>query len=101
VAPKKSLKESFSTSVFVCVESNGFVSSGKRKGEALESNALETNLKGLFSLFNDKGIQYDWKKDFNRKVGEFAGIMNHYWEQIRKKDPKFGTKRNQEEQRQI
>ena len=68
--------------------------SGARKGEVLEPRSFQYYIKLLFYVFKDKGIKYDWKKDFDKK-GEFQGVMITYWENIRKTDPLFGTSRNQ------
>ena len=67
--------------------------SGKRKGEPLEPNSFDKTIQKLFYVFDKKGIQYHYKKDFN-EPGGFHGLVLDRWNAIRKDDPKFGTHRN-------
>jgi hypothetical protein len=41
-----------------------------------------------------KGMMYDFRTDFNDK-GQFHGVTIVKWNNIRKKDPKIGTKQHQ------
>jgi len=50
-------------------------------------------IKELFYLFHKKGIQCRCDVDFD-DIGEFHGVLIDTWNEIRKKDPSFGTGAN-------
>ena len=47
-------------------------------------------MKQLFILFKKRGIQYNYKTDFNND-GEFHGVTLAMWEKAKEGDDKFGT----------
>ena len=47
----------------------------------------------LSYVFKEKGIQYTYSNDFNKK-GQFHGVLKKKWSDVRKQNPKFGTAPN-------
>ena len=47
-------------------------------------------MKQLFIVFKDRGINYNYKKDFNCD-SELHGVLIKIWEKSEQLDPKFGT----------
>jgi len=63
---------------------------GPNKDKPLQPNSFEKEIQKLFYVFLGKGIQYNYKKDFNSRGG-FHGVIIQKWTNIRKTDALFGT----------
>jgi len=63
---------------------------GANKDKPLQPNSFEKEIQKLFYIFKEKGIQYNYKKDFNSRGG-FHGVVIQKWTNIRKNDALFGT----------
>lgn len=61
-------------------------------GEECEPSSFAKMTQQLGLKFKAKGIEHDWKKDFNDR-GQFHGQMKEKWKRMRKSDPKIGTRR--------
>ena len=68
-------------------------STGARKGGLLEPATFDKYMQKLSYVWRDKGIQYNYKIDFNTRGG-FHGLVIQRWQQYRQSDPMFGTNRN-------
>jgi len=64
--------------------------SGPNKGKEMQPTSFCKMMQCLTYLFNRKGIQCVFDKDFN-STGKFHGVMKRKWREVRKKDPSFGT----------
>jgi hypothetical protein len=62
----------------------------KEAGDPYQPSAWNKMMQQLFLVFRQKGMKFDFKKDFNGK-GEFHGQMKTKWAKIRLTDPTFGT----------
>jgi len=60
------------------------------RGKPYQPGAFRQMIKELFYLFHKKGIQHRHDVDFD-DIGEFHGALIDTWNDIRKKDPSFGT----------
>jgi len=67
--------------------------SGKNKGKQHEPSTFAKYMDQLSYVFKEKGVQYSYSIDFNKK-GQFHGILKKKWAEARKQNPKFGTAPN-------
>ena len=67
--------------------------SGKNKGKQHEPSTFAKYMDNLSYVFKEKGVQYSYSVDFNKK-GQFHGILKKKWAEARKENPKFGTAPN-------
>ena len=67
--------------------------SGTNKGKPLQPCSFNTMMKQLSYVWKEKGIQYNFAKDFNQ-AGGIHGVLIKRWNEIRKSDPCYGTHPN-------
>jgi len=67
--------------------------SGTNKGKPLQPCSFNTMMKQLSYVWKDKGIEFNFAKDFNH-AGGFHGVLIKRWNEIRKADPLYGTHPN-------
>ena len=67
--------------------------SGTNKGKPLQPCSFNTMMKQLSYVWKDKGIEFNFAKDFNH-AGGFHGVLIKRWNEIRKADPSYGTHPN-------
>ena len=66
------------------------VTRGENKGKPYQPSTFDKYMQLISYDFKAKGIQYNYRHDFNN-AGEFHGVLKDLWAKQQKKDPTFGT----------